>query len=118
MLTSNRSNSRAEGHAYRAFSRKRYGELKNQLKHLRESEIVARVIREWEQMSLEDKNRYDLGKDERTVPLDLNPLATPLKDKMVGTNLKTTGEKKEKSEAHESSSLNLDEINVKDFDDC
>ena len=47
MFAERRDNSRTQGAAYREFSRQRYNELKKQMTHMRESEIVSRVIREW-----------------------------------------------------------------------
>ena len=84
--------------------------MEKELKHLRESEIVARVIREWEHMNQDQKNKFGQGND---VLLNLNPMSTPLKDKMAPANQKTTVEKKQEKSEH--SSVNLDDINVREF---
>ncbi len=111
-------NNRGHGPAYREYSRKRYNELKNQLPHLREAELVARIIKEWDAMSSDQKNAFLNLKNDNMVRLNVEPLLTPLKDKMGGNNIKTTGEKKtNKMEEQDSSSLNRDDINIKEFDE-
>jgi hypothetical protein len=66
--------------------------------NLRESEIVAKVIREWDNMSMEQKNKYLDMKNDNMVMLNVESISTPQKGEMpmmkAKTNQKTTIEKK------------------------
>jgi uncharacterized protein (DUF2252 family) len=66
--------------------------------NLRESEIVAKVIREWDAMSMEQKNKYLDMKNDNMVMLNVESISTPQKGEMpmmkAKTNQKTTIEKK------------------------
>lgn len=85
--------------------------MKKQLNHLRESEIVSRVIKEWKVMPLEQKDNYTQAGYGSGVLLNVEPLSTPMKDSFNKTNQKTTGDKKmDKSEGSE---INLEDIQVK-----
>ena len=90
MLSQNRGSQREHGAAYREFSRKRYNELRAQNSRVRESELVSKIIKEWDNMTLNERNRYASN---AMIPLNVEPLATPSKDKNA-TNKKTTAEKK------------------------
>lgn len=42
---------------YREFSRQKYNKYKHQYPKMRESEIVSRIIREWDSLGSEDKEK-------------------------------------------------------------
>lgn len=110
MFAERRDNSRTQGAAYREFSRQRYNELKKQMTHMRESEIVSRVIREWENMSTDQKNQFFHTKDTSMVMLNVGPLATPSKDAQGKLKDRTTGSKKE-----EVKEMNLEDVHIGEF---
>jgi hypothetical protein len=43
------------GKLYREFSRQRYNKYKHQFPRMRESEVVAKIIKEWENLDVEAK---------------------------------------------------------------
>lgn len=87
--------------------------MRGQAKNLRESEIVARVIREWESMTMAQKNRY-MDPNYGMVTLSLAPLATPSKGSHAKANLQTTKEAKEL--ADDNSDMLLEDIEIKGFE--
>lgn len=40
---------------YKEFSRQKYNKYKHQFPRMRESELVAKIIKEWEAMNVEDR---------------------------------------------------------------
>lgn len=42
---------------YREFSRQKYNKYKHQFPRMRESELVSKIIKEWEAMGTEDKQQ-------------------------------------------------------------
>jgi hypothetical protein len=65
--------------SYREFSRKRYSELKEGHGRMRESEIIQKIIREWDEIKLAKKGRqagYELLLYSRAPEMP----ATPLKE--------------------------------------
>ena len=95
MLTQNREISRSLGTAYRNFSRKRYEQIKQQNQYLRESDIVGKVIKEWEAMNQKQKAIFAEDKNDAMVMLNIEPLATPRKDALGKSHQKSTSMKEE-----------------------
>ena len=112
MQTQNREGNRL-GNAYRNFSRERYNTLKQQHSRLRESDIVSKVIKEWDAMSNAQKEMFLNNSNQRMVALNVEPLSTPSKDALGKSNLKSTGLKMMDKEGSE---LSIDNIEVKEFD--
>ena len=114
MLPSNRASTNILAGAYKNYSRERYAQLRKQHSTTRESEIVGRVIREWEAMEASQKLRYSESQSAGTIMLNVEPLATPLKDSLNKSNMKSTSAKE--GAKRESLEMNLDDVKIKDFD--
>ena len=110
MLTSNRASTNNLASAYKSYSRERYAQLRKQHSTTRESEIVGRIIQEWEAMDSAQKLRYTESQSSGTIMLNVEPLATPSKDKLNKSGMKSTDSKDKSPE------MKLDGIRVKEFD--
>ena len=109
MLTQNREHSRTLSTAYRNYSRMRYDQIKQTNKSLRESDIVGKVIKEWEAMNQNQKTKYVDSNMNSMVTLNVEPLATPQKDALGKSNQKSTSVKVDDD-------MSLDNVEVKEFD--
>lgn len=68
------------GKVYREFSRQKYNKYKHQFPKMRESEIVSKIIREWDSLDPVAKLRLKkVYKQNRALPTDLSDSETAKK---------------------------------------
>jgi hypothetical protein len=59
------------GKLYKEFSRQKYQKYKHQFPRMRESELVSKIIKEWESLSNQEKLRlYQSYSDNQELPED------------------------------------------------
>lgn len=72
-----KKNSKLSGQLYREFSRKRFDEIREKFPAMRQSEVVVKVIQEWEALSPADK--LALHQATPTRHLEIDPTKLPLR---------------------------------------
>lgn len=92
------------GKVYREFSRQKYNKYKHQFPKMRESEIVAKIIREWDGLDIEAKERlqkqYEMNRS--LMPEDLSESESAKKSELRRAE-KIYQEKREEEAACEES---------------